>query len=80
VKKTDLMRAIEKFDAQIASHQQAIDSLLTSKTMLEDVAKEKTQRTKASKKNKPAVAVRTRTVKAEKVDKVSAAADGVFDS
>jgi hypothetical protein len=45
------------------------------------VAKEKTQRAKASKKNKPAVAARVRTAKAEKVDKTAAdETTGVFDS
>ena len=41
MKKTDLMKAIDKFDAEIAKHQQEIDSLQTSKAMLEAVAKEK---------------------------------------
>ncbi|TSA39824.1 hypothetical protein D4R30_00570 [archaeon] len=49
MKKTDLMRAIEQFDAKIATHQQEIDSLTAAKTILEGVAREKSlKKTKKS--------------------------------
>jgi len=57
VKKTDLMRAIEQFDAKIATHQQEIDSLTAAKTILEGVAREKSlKKTKKS----PAVTANTK--------------------
>lgn len=73
MKKTDLMRAVDKIDAEIATHQQAIDSLQATKQMLADVVKEKGLK----KAKKPATAVTKRAPRASRVPVAATESTGV---